>query len=526
MTTVTPSLVRAIKHTVWLAALVVALGVVGRDSVGMAQPGSQFTFGPCPETPFPIDALKTARCGQLTVPENRSRPTGRTISLSVAIIAAKSQQPKPDPIVWIAGGPGDDAIIEIPDALAGELNRDRHVIFMSQRGTYTAQPRLTCPEVDLFGADTLDFPFDAAKTRRAYAQATLECRRRVTALGVDLTAYNTLESADDLEDLRIALRNELGFDTWNVFGISYGTDHTLTYMRRHPQGIRAVGLDGVFPPPLAGGVAAWTSAGEGISAVFRACDAQTACRERYGDIAATFRSLVERYERYPRRVRVSVNVGGVARPATVMISGGMLLQWTVSPGTHRARIVPAAIDALARGDATLIASTWAEARLNPLSIGILGNGLFYGVSCGEWVPYETESSVIAAGRLAFPSFPVSIHKNAPNLQFMRSNCDVWNVPPVSSSIRDVTASSIPTLVISSQYDAQTAPSFGPLVARTLTNSVVVEIPNIAHVAFGSPSPEAQQCAHRIVRDFFEVLREVDTSCTTRVPPTDFVIAGQ
>jgi pimeloyl-ACP methyl ester carboxylesterase len=107
---------------------------------------------------------------------------------------------------------------------------------------------------------------------------------------------------------------------------------------------------------------------------------------------------------------------------------------------------------------------------------------------------------------------------------MRSNCDVWDVPPIDRTVRDVTKSSIPTLVISSQYDAQTAPSFGPLVARTLQNATVVEIPNLGHVAFGSPSPAANACAHAIVRDFFEVLNAVDTSCAAKVPPTDFVIS--
>jgi pimeloyl-ACP methyl ester carboxylesterase len=507
----------AIRGTVGLAALVVAVAVVGRGPVAIAQPASQFTPGPCPETPAPIPQLATARCGQLTVPENRSRPTGRTISLSVAIVPAAAPQPQPDPIVWLAGGPGDDAILEIPLALAGDLNRDRDVIFMSQRGTFTARPRLTCPEVDRFPAETLDQPFDAPETGRAFAKATAECRRRLEALGVDLSAYNTIESANDLADLRIAL----GIDEWNVFGISYGTDHALTYMRMHPQGIRAVGLDGIFPPPLAGGVAAWTSTGEGINAVFRACSAQTDCGERYGDIGATFQRLVEHFERHPRTVQVSVPE--VPEPVNVMISGGMLVQWAVSPGTHLAAEVPAAIDALAHGDATPIASTWAAPRLNPAGIGVLGNGLFYGVSCGEWVPYESARSVIAAGRRAFPTFPRSVHRNAPNLQFMRSNCAVWHVPPVASAIRDITDSSIPTLVISAQYDAQTAPSFGPLVARTLTNATVVEIPSLAHVAFASPSPAANACAHSIVRDFFEVLNEVDTSCTTRVPPTDFVI---
>ena len=88
------------------------------------------------------------------------------------------------------------------------------------------------------------------------------------------------------------------------------------------------------------------------------------------------------------------------------------------------------------------------------------NGLFYGVSCGEWLPYETEQSVAAAGRRAFP------------------------VPPVS-------------------------------------NSVVVTIPNIAHVAFGSPSASANACAYAITRSFFEVLTKADTSCVRKVPPTKF-----
>ena len=500
-----------------IGALLTIATLFGGVAFARAEPAYRFEKAACPEMPAPIPELKTARCGQLTVPESRRKPNGRTISLSVAIIPAASANPKPDPIVWLAGGPGDDAITEIPMALAGDLNRDRDVIFMSQRGTYSARPSLTCDEVDRFAGETLDMPFDAPETGKAFAKASADCRHRLESLGADLTAYNTIESSADLEDLRAAL----GIKLWNVFGISYGTDHALTYMRLHPEGIRSVGIDGIFPPSLAGGVSAWTSAGEGIDAVFAACSAQPRCRERYGDIGATFRRLVQQYEENPQTV--SVSVPGVAGPVNVMISGGMLVQWTVSPGTHIAAEVPAAIHALDHGNAAPIATTWAAPRLNPAGIGVLGNGLFYGVSCAEWVPYESEESVVAAGQRAYPMFPNSIHANAPNLQFMRSNCDAWNVPPVDPAIRDVTESSIPTLVIASQYDAQTAPSFAPLVARTLPNSTVVEIPNVAHVAFGSPSPAANACTHAIVRDFFEVLNAVDTSCATRVPPTDFVI---
>jgi pimeloyl-ACP methyl ester carboxylesterase len=334
----------------------------------------------------------------------------------------------------------------------------------------------------------------------------------------DLGAYNSLESADDLEDLRVALH----VAKWNIYGISYGTDLALTYMRRHPGGIRSVAIDGVFPPSLAGGVASWASAGEGINAVFAACRAQAACRQRYGDIAATWRQLVLRYEASPKTFQVEVP--GHPGKVNVMISGGMLLQWAVSPGTHIAGKMPAAIDALAHGDAGPIASSWAAPKLNPAGIGVLSNGLFSGVSCGEWVPYETEKAVVAAGQRAFPMFPLSIWKNAPNLPFMRENCRAWNVPSVSPDVRAATQSTIPTLVMSAQYDGQTAASFGAYVARGLRHATVVTIPDVAHVAFASPSAAANACAQAIARSFFDVLNRADTSCIAKIPPTTFAIA--
>jgi pimeloyl-ACP methyl ester carboxylesterase len=479
---------------------------------------SRFIPGPCAKPPSPTPELKTARCGRLIVPEDRAHPNGKTISLSVAIIPSKAANPKPDPIVWLAGGPGDDALTEIQMALAGNLDRNREVIFMAQRGTYTAKPKLTCNVVDRWAEKTLNMPYDAPATGRAYVAATKKCRAQLIRRGVDLGAYNTVESSNDLE----ALREALGIKEWNVYGISYGTDLALNYMRMYPEGIRSVGIDGVFPPPLAGGVASWQSAGEGINAIFKACTEDPRCHRRYGDIGATWRRLVLKYERSPRTVRVPVQ--GVNGLVKVKISGGMLLQWTVSPGTHLAGKVPADVDALAHGDPVPIASTWAAPKLNPAGIGVLSNGLFSGVSCGEWVPYESEASVIAAGRRAFPTFSRSIWANAPNLPFMRQNCAAWKVPKVPAEVRDVTHSKVPTLVVDAQYDGQTAASFGPLVARTLPNSTVVTIPNVAHVAFASPSPRANACTQQIVRSFFDVLNKAGTGCIAKVPPTEFEIA--
>ena len=399
-------------------------------------------------------------------------------------------------------------------ALAGKLNANRDVIFMSQRGTYSAKPRLTCESLDRVGAKTLDMPYGAAAAGKLYSDATLKCRRELGGRTSDLAAYNTLESADDIESLRLALH----IAKWNVYGISYGTDLALTYMRQHPDGIRSVAIDGVFPPSVAGGVAAWTSAGEGINAVFKACRDQAPCRKRYGDVGATFRRLVIQYEASPKTVKVQVP--GHSGKVNVKISGGMLVGWAMSPGTHVAAKVPASIYALAHGDPTPIASTWAAPKLDTAGIGVFSHGLFDGVACGEWTPYESEQNVVAAGRRAFPSFPISILRDAPNLPFMRENCRDWNVSAVSPLVRTVTRSSLPTLVINAQYDAQTGASFGAYVAKTLPNSTVVTIPNVAHVAFGSPSTAANACAYAITRSFFDApIRLTQAASTAYLQPT-------
>ncbi|MFJ1708593.1 alpha/beta fold hydrolase [Kitasatospora sp. NPDC088346] len=467
--------------------------------------------GPCPRTADPIPELEKARCGTLTVPENRSRHNGRTITLGVAIIPAATSRPAPDPIVWFAGGPGDDAVSEIPLALKGSLNRDRDVIFMSQRGTYSADPALTCPNIDEFNANSLGLVYGAPSTGRLHVEATRACRDELAGRGADLSAYDGTESAADYADLREALC----IKQWNVFGISYGTDLALLYMRQHPQGIRSVGIDGILPPSLAGGAVTWKAAREGFDGLFDACAQQSACNDRYPDLKATFERLVGELEARP--VTTTVNVPGRPEPVDVVLDGGVLVSWLVS-ATHLAAGVPRSIDELAHGNPQRIAEQWAGGRLSPQAIGRLSHGLAYGVFCREWTPFESEADVIEAGRRAFPSFPESVLGNAPMLAWLHADCRAWDVPAAPRSIRDVTRSDIPTLVLSGGFDAQTAPSSGPYAARTLSRATEVTVPYVAHVVFAD-----SVCAQEITRSFFDTPTAPNTECLACLQPPDFEI---
>jgi pimeloyl-ACP methyl ester carboxylesterase len=482
------------------------IGTVAR-TVGEAR----FVPGPCPRTADPIPALRGARCGTLTVPENRAGPKGRTITLGVAIMPAATGRPAPDPIVWFAGGPGDDAVAEAQMAIGGGLNRDRDVIFMSQRGTYSAAPALTCPNIDQFNARVTGLVYGAPSTGRLHVEATRSCRERLAGRGVDLSAYNSTESAADYADLRVAL----GIEQWNVFGISYGTDLALIYMREHPKGIRSVGIDGILPPSLAGSGLAWSSARQGFDGLFKACAQEPACNRRYPRLSATFERLVRELEAHP--ATTTVTVPGHPTPVTVVLDGEALVTWLTS-ATHLAPGVPRSIDELARGNPRRIATQWAAAKFSPQAIGRVAHGLAYGVFCREWVPFESRSEVIRAGQRAFPSYPSSALANGPQLPFLHADCRAWDVPAAPRSIRAVTRSDIPTLVMSAGFDAQTGVSNGAYAARTLRRATVVTVPYVAHVAFA-----ASPCAQAITVSFFDNPTAPNTGCLAVLRPPQFEI---
>lgn len=483
----------------------------GRAGAALTSPGTRFEPGSCPSPTPPVPALATARCGFLVVPENRAKPNGRSIRLAVAIVPAASPGVATDPIVYMAGGPGVDPIGQETTMLVeAGVNRDRPLIIMDQRGTLFSQPALLCPEIDMFNAQVVGLVYDAASTGRLHVDATRACYQRLLRENIDLGAYNTTENAADFADLRTAL----GIRQWNVYGTSYGTDLALTYMRQHPQGIRSVVIDSVFPPDIATLGSTWGNLKEAFANIFKACTAQPACAQRHPNIATTFDGLVRKLEANPVTTSAAPSPG--LAPVKIVIDGGALLQWLVGIGAQPAGI-PAAIDALNRGDPKAVAQVRA-AGADPSRAGTDGTGLFYGALCSEWIPYEPASQVLAAGRRAFPSYPSSVLAQAPQLPFMNGDCQIWKVPKAPAAQRAVTRSKIPTLVVAGTFDARTSPVLARHAAKSLPRSTLVIIPGVGHVVVPK-SP----CAQQVFASFLANPSAPDTSCVGPLQPAPFTV---
>lgn len=506
---------RDARHKVaGVAAGLVFLGVLAptpsgavAPPVGGPGPGTtaRFVPGPCPDTSEPVPG----RCGFLEVPENRARRGGRTIRLAVAIIPAASARPAGDPVVFMTGGPGGDAIGDIPFLIDAGVNRTRDLIVMAQRGTLHSQPNLACPEIDHFYAAAVGLRYDAPSTGRRLVRATKECRERLTADGVELSAYNTTENAADFADLRKAL----GIDRWNVYGYSYGTDLALTFLRRHPAGIRSVAIDSVVPPRIVSLPWTWDSAREGINTIFAACAAQPRCKSRYPNLSRTLTQQVRRLEARPLTVRAQPPSGGT--PVKVVLDGGALVNLLVANAVP-AVDVPAALDELAHGDPTRFARARA-AGATPV-IGEFAHGLTQSVACSEWVPGYSQADLLRAGRRAFPGWPDTVLAQAPQLPFQHAACRVWNVPDRTSIQRVTTASAVPALVLSGTFDSKTGARWGAYAARTLARSTTVRIPGIGHwVVPQSP------CAQKVLGSFLVRPTAPDTRCVAGLAPKPFTI---
>src|SRR5215217_3140703 len=365
-----------------------------------APPAASYAKAACPNpiyTGLPqLDLDTDVECGYLTVPQNRADPNSRKIKLVVVTLKATSPEPKPDPVLYLAGGPGGTPLVHS----FANWQLDRDLILLGQRGTMKDDPFLACPEVDQFlvkavgiGAEDPAYPQQSAAAVRA-------CRDRIAKNVIDVAAYNTTESVADVADLRTAM----GIDQWNAYALSYGTDLALQVLRDRPDGIRSVVLDSVLPPPANIVESGWDWAAQSFEAIFDACAADPACGEAFPDARAEFTRMVGELSAGP--IRFTVDAGGT--PADVVVDGyklasGVVVAAAQMPG-QLARI-PAMIHKLATGDPTDVAQ--ALAVVTPPNI--LSHGVMYSALCRESVA-RTNPEKVLAGKQALPDFPDAVLK--------------------------------------------------------------------------------------------------------------------
>jgi pimeloyl-ACP methyl ester carboxylesterase len=437
-----------------------------------------------------------ARCGWFEVAENRDDPSSKGIRIHVAVIPALRKQPLTDPLFIISGGPGQAASdFYLSSAGAFErLRSDRDLVIVDQRGTGKSQ-QLQCTLPDEFESVT----FDKALLQR-YARECLQ------SLPGDPRYYTTSVAVRDLDEIRQAL----GYEKINFYGVSYGTRVAQHYLRRYPQHVRAVILDGVVPVELALGPTIAVHAQQALDTLLTRCEADTACSTAFPNITATFSRL--RSELGQQSVPISIPDPRTAKVTpldfTAMHMAAALRMLSYSDDT--ASLLPFLIHEAAQQRPQAMA---AQALLVSRNLrDQMAMGMQNAVICTEDVPFISDAAqndpAIAASYLGRVFLDV-----------LRANCDVWPRGVIDADFHAPLTSTVPALLLSGDNDPVTPASFGEQAVQGYSQGKHIVFAGQGHGQLSS------RCGVSLIRRFIEsgTTASLDTSCVAQVVPAPFII---
>lgn len=436
-----------------------------------------------------------ARCGKVSVFEDRQSATGRQMDLNIAVIPAVSRNPAPDPVFILAGGPGQAATESYQPLVSAfdRINQKREIILVDQRGTGKSNP-LVCKSEQTNSLDLED------EDLIPWLQSCLESTTSRPEF------FTTPIAMQDLDQVRRAL----GYEKINLYGVSYGTRAALTYLAAFPEHVRTVILDGVVPQDEVLGLEVARDAQRALDMIFDRCATEEACRRAFPNVRQDFAELLDNLEQNPVTLEVAHPSTGEETEIEFTPAEFSVAVRLLSYAPETAALLPLLIHTTnASNDYQLIAAQYLIV-VGELTESI-SNGMGYSVLCTEDVPFMTEEEAASANANTYLG-------NTQTDELFRL-CQVWPKGTVAQSYKQPVHSDLPVLVLSGEADPVTPPSNGEKTVQTLTNSLHLVAPGQGHnVLF-------RGCIPRIAADFIEQgsLEGLETECINEIKPMPFFI---
>ncbi len=439
-----------------------------------------------------------ADCATLTTSENPKDPKSQTIDLTVARAKAPAAQQAADALIVINGGPGGSSIELLADywPVFAALGTERDVLAMDQRGTGRSN-RLACPQLMADSPEAADEAF--------IDKAVDDC---LTSLNADTRYYTTSVAVQDLEALRIAL----GYDRLTIYGVSYGTRVAQHYLRKYPDRVRAIILDGVVPPdePLVAPVIQHSD--NALNTLIDRCAAQEACAGALGDVRAQLAGVRAFFDTTDRvSVRFIHPVTAVPADYDVTYEHFASIVRFLLYAPESAATVPLLIRRAAQEHD--FAPVAAQAILTLQRLGdSLASGMHNSVMCTEDQPFADidEATLESLDRT---------YLTAALAEGINAYCKRWPSGVLDDDLRTPVKSEVPTLVLSGEFDPITPPAWGEKIMPGFSNGRHLIAPGQGHGVIG------RGCIPKLAAQFVTDLepQALDSACLETLAPFPFFV---
>ena len=428
-----------------------------------------------------------ALCGTLFVPENPnlSMGEGRTLELAYAVLPARNGKGLPDPVFFLAGGPGQAArdMAPILRRALRDIHRNRDLIFLDQRGTGESNP--------------LDCAFDENEDALINPDPSLAATQLKACLedwDADVRFYTTTDAVRDID----ALRAHLGFEQINLIGGSYGTRVGQVYLKNYPERVRTALLDGVVPMRLALGAEHGPSLDRTLNALIQACIDDASCQAAFPNLDSAFSQLKNEYDSWTEGPQISVTHPRLGEAIELTFSRSVLataLRFLAYDPASQMLLPYLIHEAATTGNPQRIAAQAlivSEQMSDAIAIG-----LNFAVGCIEDWPKWPEDATVRSTLLG---------DSVGDLY--DSICPDWPTASVPVDFNAPYAGDVPILLFSGELDPVTPPSYGDEVDALSANSIHLVASGRGHIVMTLP------CMARIASQFIDQasVEGLDVAC--------------
>ena len=423
-----------------------------------------------------VDAFE----GSFIVPENRGELDSRKLALKYVRFPSTAKSPG-NPIIYLAGGPGGSGIEtakynRFPLFMA--MREFGDVIAFDQRGTGASNDLPNCTSSHHISSTQ---PTKDSEYFEIQRSAFAECLTFWDEQGFDIRGYTTIESASDLEDLR----QHLGADKINLWGISYGSHLSLAALKQMDKNIERVvitaieGLDQTIKLPARGD--------QYFDRLQAAINTVPEAKAKYPDIKGLIESVLTKLEAEPILLDVPVDNG---ESIPFLFQKRDLQQFTAALVMDPTRVVWIldVYRALDAGDTAPLISLL-QRGVNPEETAVSFRPMTFLMDVASGTSSERQAMIDKQAKTAL----LGLHMNATmHLESIDPTLDLGD------EFREPPKSDVPTLVLSGTLDGRTYPESGLEATVGLTNRQIVTVTNGGHNLF-MLSPEITETIQNFMR---------------------------